>query len=71
LNFTVELLVEKLDMLNQPYSLLRTPYDLATRARLHPAYLAGVVWMIALQITALVLLGNPTWKALSLHLIGH
>jgi hypothetical protein len=27
--------------------------------------------MIALQITALVLLGNPTWKALSLHLIGH
>jgi hypothetical protein len=46
-------------------------YDLATRARLHPAYLAGVVWMIALQITALVLLGNPTWKALSLHLIGH
>jgi hypothetical protein len=44
---------------------------LITRARLHPAYIAGVVWMIALQITALVLLGNPTWKALSLHLIGH
>jgi hypothetical protein len=46
-------------------------YDLATRARLHPAYIAGVVWMITLQITALVLLGNPAWKALSLHLIGH
>ena len=46
-------------------------YDLATRARLHPAYLSGVVWMIALQGTALLLLGNPTWKALSLHLIGH
>jgi len=46
-------------------------YDLATRARLHPAYIAGVVWMIALQITALGLLGNPTWKALSMHLIGH
>jgi hypothetical protein len=46
-------------------------YDLATRARLHPAYIAGIVWMIALQITALTLLGNPTWKALSLHLIGH
>jgi hypothetical protein len=45
-------------------------YDLATRARLHPAYIAGAVWMIALQTTALVLLGNPTWKALSLHLIG-
>ena len=27
--------------------------------------------MIALQSTALLLLGNPTWKALSLHLIGH
>jgi hypothetical protein len=46
-------------------------HDLATRGRLHPAYIAGVVWTISLQITALVLLGNPTWKALSLHLIGH
>ena len=46
-------------------------YDLATRGRLHPAYMAGVAWMIALQITAVTLLGSPTWKALSLHLIGH
>lgn len=46
-------------------------YDLATRGRLHLAYVAGVVWMIALQCTAFVLLTNPTWKALSLHLIGH
>jgi hypothetical protein len=46
-------------------------YDLATRHKLHPAYVAGVAWMIALQISALALLGNPTWKALSLHLIGH
>jgi hypothetical protein len=46
-------------------------YDLATRGRLHPAYIAGVAWMVALQFTALVLLGNPAWKALSLHLIGH
>lgn len=46
-------------------------YDLATRGRLHPAYLAGVVWMIALQCTAFVLLTNPTWKTLSSHLIGH
>jgi hypothetical protein len=46
-------------------------YDLATRRRLHPAYIAGVVWTIALQLTAFVLLSNPTWKALSLHLIGH
>jgi hypothetical protein len=46
-------------------------YDLSTRGRLHPAYMAGVVWTIALQFAALILLGNPTWKALSLHLIGH
>ncbi|HEY6621124.1 MAG TPA: hypothetical protein VIY68_16375 [Steroidobacteraceae bacterium] len=46
-------------------------YDLATRRRLHPAYIAGVIWMLALQATALRLLGNATWKALSLHLIGH
>lgn len=46
-------------------------YDLATRRRLHAAYFAGVVWMLALQVTALRLLGNATWKALSLHLIGH
>ena len=46
-------------------------YDLATRFRLHPVYVAGVVWTIALQFIALVLVGNPAWKALSLHLIGH
>lgn len=46
-------------------------YDLATRGRLHPAYVFGVIWAVALQGTALVLLSNPTWKALSLHLIGH
>jgi hypothetical protein len=46
-------------------------YDLATRHRLHLAYVAGAVWMIALQFTAFTLLTNPTWKALSLHLIGH
>ncbi len=46
-------------------------YDLITRRRLHPAYVAGVMWMIALQFTALMLLHNPAWKAVSLHLIGH
>ena len=46
-------------------------YDMATRGRLHPAYIAGVVWALALQCTALMLLDNETWKALSLHLIGH
>lgn len=46
-------------------------YDFATRGRLHPAYIAGVVWTVVLQFTALTLLANPGWKALSLHLIGH
>jgi hypothetical protein len=46
-------------------------YDLATRSRFHPAYLAGAAWMVALQSSALLLLGNSTWKGLSLHLIGH
>jgi hypothetical protein len=46
-------------------------YDLVTRGRLHPAYMAGAAWMIAIQITAVTLLTNPAWKALSLHLIGH
>jgi hypothetical protein len=46
-------------------------YDLITRGRLHPAYVAGVAWMIALQFTALVLLRSRGWKALSVHLIGH
>lgn len=46
-------------------------YDLATRGRLLPAYVAGAVWMLSLQFTALTLLNNPTWKALALHLIGH
>jgi hypothetical protein len=46
-------------------------YDLATRGRLHPAYIAGVLWSIALQFTGLMLLHSASWKALSLHLIGH
>lgn len=45
-------------------------YDFAARARLHPAYIIGAVWMLGSQITALILLGNPTWKSVSLHLIG-
>ncbi|HEY3888902.1 MAG TPA: hypothetical protein VGL73_10035 [Caulobacteraceae bacterium] len=46
-------------------------YDLVTRRRLHPAYVAGAVWMIGLQLTARGLLHSPAWKAASLHLIGH
>lgn len=46
-------------------------YDLLTRGRLHPAYVAGLVWALLLQVTALTLLPNPAWKVLSLHMIGH
>lgn len=47
-------------------------YDLVTRKRLYPAYVAGVAWTLTLQVTAMWLLhGNAAWKALSLKLIGH
>src|SRR5262249_25844278 len=46
-------------------------YDLMARGRLHFAYVVGIAWTGALQIIALMLLGSPTWKALSLRMIGH
>ena len=46
-------------------------YDLVTRRRLHPAYVAGVAWSIALQLIGRAGLHSAAWKALSLKLIGH
>jgi hypothetical protein len=46
-------------------------YDLVKRRRLHPAYVIGAVWMITLQLTAHAGLHSPSWKAFTLHLIGH
>jgi uncharacterized membrane protein len=46
-------------------------YDLATRKRLHPAYVAGVTWIFALQLTAVFLDRSPAWKPVALTLIGH
>ena len=46
-------------------------YDLATSRRLHPAYLAGVAWIVTIEALAVVLLISPWWKALALRLIGH
>jgi hypothetical protein len=40
-------------------------YDLVTRRRLHPAYLAGLVWVLAVEVTALSLYVTPAWKALA------
>jgi hypothetical protein len=46
-------------------------YDLVTRRRLHPAYIAGMAWIFALELTAQHLLHSPAWKALALRMIGH
>ncbi len=46
-------------------------YDLVTRRQLHPAYVAGVAWALALQFTATWLYFAPFWKPISLTLIGH
>lgn len=46
-------------------------YDYVTRRRLHPAYVGGVVWTVANQLTAVALLSSPAWGSIALHLIGH
>ena len=47
-------------------------YDLVTRRRLYPAYLIGVAWVLALQLTAEWLLYySAPWKAFTVKLIGH
>jgi hypothetical protein len=46
-------------------------YDLITRRRLHPAYLAGVAWVAMLQLGAASLYFTPAWKLVALRLIGH
>jgi hypothetical protein len=46
-------------------------YDLITRKSLHPAYVAGVAWVLASQFTAVRLFFSPAWKAVALKLIGH
>ncbi|HEY1630144.1 MAG TPA: hypothetical protein VGF56_02460 [Rhizomicrobium sp.] len=45
-------------------------YDLATRGKLHPAYVAGLAWMFAMQILAVTLYLSPAWKPVALALLG-
>lgn len=45
-------------------------YDLITRRRLHPAYLAGAVWMFSCQMLALSLYFSPAWLGASKRLIA-
>ncbi|MFL5296854.1 MAG: hypothetical protein ACJ798_10785 [Phenylobacterium sp.] len=43
-------------------------YDLITRRRLHPAYLAGAAWGLAGQAVAVFLWFNPAWLAFTTRL---
>jgi uncharacterized membrane protein YozB (DUF420 family) len=46
-------------------------YDLATRRRLHPAYVFGALWIFTWQFIAKWLYVSPWWKVVALHLLGH
>jgi len=44
-------------------------YDLVTRRRLHPAYIAGVIWIALIQTTSMALYFSPAWKVFADRLI--
>jgi hypothetical protein len=46
-------------------------YDFVTRRRLHPAYIAAVPWVLAIQLTAVRLYFSPGWKVVALRILGH
>jgi hypothetical protein len=46
-------------------------YDLVTRRRLHPAYVAGAAWLLLVEFTGNWLYVTPAWKQIALHLLGH
>jgi hypothetical protein len=46
-------------------------YDLVTRRRLHPAYVAGAAWLLLVELTGNWLYVTPAWKPIALHLLGH
>jgi len=45
-------------------------YDLVTRKRLHPAYVMGAGWILANEAAAAWLFFSPSWKLISLRLLG-
>jgi len=45
-------------------------YDLATRGRLHPAYVLGGGWILVNEIAAAWLFFSPGWKAISNRILG-
>jgi uncharacterized membrane protein len=46
-------------------------YDLVTRKRLHPAFVAGSLWILACQFGGVSLYRLPEWKPVALAIIGH
>ena len=46
-------------------------YDLATRGRLHPAYVAGLIWSVGWQVTHVSLYLWPAWLPVAKMLLGH
>jgi hypothetical protein len=46
-------------------------YDLLTRRRLHPAYVAGVAWCLSLHLLAGWLYFQPSWNRVALRIIGN
>jgi hypothetical protein len=45
-------------------------YDLATRRRLHPAYMAGVAWIFAVQMLSMSLYFSPAWLVCAKRIIA-
>ncbi|MGZ3305805.1 MAG: hypothetical protein ACXU8U_08075, partial [Asticcacaulis sp.] len=46
-------------------------YDLVTRRRLHPVYVAAALWIFANECLAAWLYYQPWWAALTTRLLGH
>lgn len=46
-------------------------YDLVTRRRLHPAFVAAVAWCVCNELTATWLFYLPAWGRFTRHLLGH
>lgn len=45
-------------------------YDLITRRRLHPAFIAGALFGLAVEVIAVWAYVSPWWKPIATHLIG-
>jgi hypothetical protein len=46
-------------------------YDLVTRRRLHPAYVAAVIGILIIQMVSVHFRLDPAWKVTATHLLGH